>query len=151
MSNNYQNFIYLFGNNQDVKIKDSDGKIVTFFTGIVQELLGSPNYGSKDTPFQTFGELAGGVDNSKDFPAQDTAIERKTEDQFLGGVKPTPTTSKFNLDTFTSDVGDDPRRSHVFYKEGGATSYAFNVVDEFLKPYTFSISSENLLIKAATT
>lgn len=144
MSNNYENFIYLFGNNQEIKIKDSDGKIVTFFTGIVQELLGSPNYGSKDTPFQTFGELAGGVDNSKDFPAQDTAIERKTEDQFLGGVKPTQKTPNFDLVTFTSDVGDDPRRSHIFYKEGGTTSYAFNVVDEALKYYTFYLSSEIL-------
>ena len=144
MSNNYENFIYLFGNNQEIKIKDSDGKIVPFFTGIVQELLGSPNYGSKDTLFQTFGELAGGVDNSKDFPAQDTAIERKTEDQFLGGVNPTQKTADFDLVALTNDVGDNPRRSHIFYKENGTTSYAFNTHAYYHSDYTFQLSDEVL-------
>tara|TARA_R110000824_G_scaffold197409_10_gene380857 strand:- start:2808 stop:6539 length:3732 start_codon:yes stop_codon:yes gene_type:complete len=137
-ADNYQNFIYLFNDNQEIKVRASAGdqsEIISFEKGVAAQVGGyifTEMFGGKD---KIQSRLIGG-DDFKDFPAAETATERIGE-KFIGeasrGIK---SGHDVNIPVATSDPGNDPRKFHVFDRfvsEGasqGSQVYKFETAED---------------------
>ena len=130
MTDNYQNFIYLFNDKYELQVK-SDNTFTSFedafalqaFAGVLKESLGGEvNY-----------KLIGG--DTKEFPPNKFEILRKDEDirgasqaPAIGAGAPPDNNERL---IFTNDHGNNPRDMHVFEvalnveKNSGAKSYKF--------------------------
>ena len=100
MSNNYQNHIYLFNDNQTVKVISND-QLMSYDIGTATEAFVGALVGDENTSYKLIDP------KTKDFPTADTSTERQGE-IFKGSSKHHKYTAK------TNDPGMDPARYHSF-------------------------------------
>ena len=120
----YQNFIYLFNDNQEVKFKALDGTLLSFDQGILAETLSTMNIDEKFKIVSGEGGILDVGDFLTDpnqagqqliipnniFPNAETATERMPE-QFVGDARAMDSTLFIAK---TNDPGDSPNKNHVF-------------------------------------